>query len=189
VAVKKGVAAPKSLLKSPSLGELAESFVAQWLRQQGWRILEQRWHCRWGELDLVAYRDFAGESSAGLPSVQQTPLIFVEVKARSRGNWDADGQLAINRQKQAKLWQTAELFLAEHSHLADLPCRFDIALVRSQAQPKRSHSSAHPAMTIEISAQIDQAFNQLGAIQLGESVAIAHHHLTLQHYISAAFEL
>ena len=32
-------------------GSLAEALVAQWLIEQGWEILEKRWHCRMGELD------------------------------------------------------------------------------------------------------------------------------------------
>ena len=37
-----------------ALGNLGETLVANWLIQSGWRILERNWHCRWGELDIVA---------------------------------------------------------------------------------------------------------------------------------------
>jgi putative endonuclease len=109
------------------LGRWAEALVAKWLMQQGWEILYQRWHCRWGELDLIAYRPNAAR--------HQPPLIFVEVKARSQGNWDINGLLALTPKKRMNLWQTAELFLAEHPHFADLPCRFDLALVSGQRMP------------------------------------------------------
>ena len=103
------------------LGTLGEALVAAWLQSQGWQILERQWRCRWGELDLVALR----------PSAEKSPplLAFVEVKTRSRGNWDADGLMAINRAKQAKLWQSARLYLAKQPQWADASCRFDVALV------------------------------------------------------------
>lgn len=98
------------------LGELGESLVADWLQQQGWRILARQWHSRWGELDLVALHP-------------DPCLAFVEVKTRGQGNWDDTGRLAITAQKQQKLWRTAELFLAQHPQYAELPCRFDVGLV------------------------------------------------------------
>mgnify|MGYP001791398754 CR=1 FL=1 len=36
------------------LGIYGEQLVETWLIQQGWDILYRRWHCRWGELDIVA---------------------------------------------------------------------------------------------------------------------------------------
>ena len=106
------------------LGLRAEQQVGLWLSEAGWELLHHRWHCRWGELDWVAIAPAA--------EAQPRSLVFVEVKARSRGNWDADGLLALNARKQAKLWQAAELFLAEFPELAELPCRFDLVLVRGE---------------------------------------------------------
>lgn len=123
----------------PDIGTLGEELVAAWLKQRGWRILQRRWRCRWGELDLIAYRQ---ESTAN-HTADDVSLIFVEVKTRSRGNWDADGLLAITSLKQAKLWQAARLFLAKHPELADLPCRFDVALV-SRQRSLGSHQAQQP---------------------------------------------
>lgn len=100
---------------SAQLGEAGEALVAAWLVQEGWTIEARRWRCRAGELDLVA------RSAAG--------LAFVEVKTRSPGNWDAGGALAIGPAKQAKLLQAALTLLAERSDWAELPWRFDVALV------------------------------------------------------------
>lgn len=137
--------------QSPNLGLIGEDFVAQWLTDQGWAILQRRWRCRWGELDLIA-------QPSG-PQALSSQLIFVEVKVRSRGNWDGDGLLAITPSKQAKLWQAAQLFLASHDHLATHTCRFDVALVSCRRAP-------NPAVAGPSSFQ-----------------------LSLQRYIAGAFEV
>jgi putative endonuclease len=141
----------------PDLGKLAEDLVAQWLVAQGWLILHRRWRCRWGELDLVAQE------------AASCHLAFVEVKARSSGNWDADGLLAITPQKQTKLWRTAQLFLATFPELADRPCRFDVALVSCRRSAR---------LTSQASA----------SIQLRQPVVISGYCLSLQHYLVEAFE-
>lgn len=147
-------------------GELAEALVAQWLVEQGWEILEKRWQCPMGELDLVAYRR---------PSHIQSlaSLAFVEVKARSSGNWDADGMLAVNVQKQEKLWRSAQLFLATYPALAELPCSFDVALVHCRRVTTK---------------QIPEVLQISSPVELGKGVAIAGYFLTLKQYIPAAFD-
>ncbi|MFQ3584961.1 MAG: YraN family protein [Cyanobacteriota bacterium] len=96
-------------------GDAGEDWVRQYLDRQGWQILAQQWRCRWGELDLVASR-------AGV-------LAFVEVKTRSPGSWDHVGLLAVGIRKQQRLIRAAQVFLSQHPHLSEWPCRFDIALV------------------------------------------------------------
>ena len=99
-------------------GKKGEEVVAQWLMSRGGRILHQRWRWKRGEIDLIA--------------IESGTLLFIEVKTRTRSNWDADGLLAITPQKQAKIVTTAQLFLLKHPHLAEQPCRFDVAIVRHQ---------------------------------------------------------
>jgi putative endonuclease len=136
------------------------------LRQQNWQILEQRWHCRWGELDLVALH------------LDQPCLAFVEVKARSRGNWDANGLLAITPAKQTKLGLTAQLFLADHADWANSPCRFDVAIVNYRQ--RRSSDLASPNRLHDIESR--------PVIELGQPILCGGYCLTLQHYIAGAFE-
>lgn len=198
---------------TPNVGELGEQLVAQWLHSQNWLILHHRWRCRWGEIDLIAQQvDGVCEPQHSLPNLKthQQPysvrttsgstnpassLAFVEVKTRSSGNWDADGRLAITPQKQAKLWRTAQLFLAEHSDLAHLPCRFDVALVSYQriSQGSRRVSqtslSPHSADPSSWPVAIDKGNGrQVPSMQLGQRLFSAGYRLILQDYIPSAFE-
>jgi putative endonuclease len=147
--------------RSAILGQQGEMLVAQWLEGQGWSIVARGWTSRWGELDIVALRDEGRHNC----------LAFVEVKTRSRGNWDEDGLCAITQSKQTKLWKTAQLFLAKHPHLAEAYCRFDVALVNVRRLPSNAPS------------------NPLTAIVLGQPVVMEGNELTLHTYLESAFDL
>ncbi|MGK7946176.1 MAG: YraN family protein [Microcystaceae cyanobacterium] len=159
-------------------GILGEELVAKWLNQQGWQILHRRWQCRWGELDIIAMKNspFRNNSGQNFPNF---PIIaFVEVKTRSRGNWDEDGLLAVTESKQKKLWQTAELFLSDRPELADYSCSFDVALVRCNNAQKNSSFLIHPSPEKQLSEL---------TVEMGKSVDLAGYQLILQNYISSAF--
>jgi putative endonuclease len=99
-------------------GKTGEEVVAQWLIARGGRVLHQRWRSKVGEIDIIG--------------LESDTLLFIEVKTRNPSNWDADGLLAITPQKQSRIIRTAQLFLLKHPHLAEQPCRFDVAIVRHQ---------------------------------------------------------
>jgi putative endonuclease len=154
---------------------LGENLVAEWLQQQGWEILHRQWRCRWGEIDIIALgrgqesEINRGNANSPFPIPHSQTLAFVEVKTRRRGNWDADGMLAVTTTKQAKLWQTAEIFLSTRPDLAHNSCRFDVALVR--CEPSRTDTKQILPLTAANS----------------QSALAENYHLTLQEYIRSAF--
>ncbi|ALF55400.1 hypothetical protein ACX27_25380 [Nostoc piscinale CENA21] len=170
------------------IGQLGEDLVTQWLQSTGWLILHRRFSCRWGEIDIIAqYQEVqggeegqgrqGGEGGQGEQEGQHSALItqystlaFVEVKTRSSGNWDAGGRDAITPQKQAKLWRTAEMFLAQYPDKADYPCRFDVAIVGYQQISK-------------LQTQITSAQDALFSASIGDNKFF------LEEYIPAAFDL
>ena len=95
-----------------ALGRWGEAQAAGWLRERGWRILEAGWHCRFGEIDLIAE--------------DGRYLAFVEVKLRKSAAF-APARAAVDRRKQEKLRTAAQLYLAECP--TELQPRFDVAEV------------------------------------------------------------
>ncbi len=156
-----------------TIGLLGEEFVAEWLRSQDWQILHHRWHCRFGEIDVIA--------QSQMPQF----LAFVEVKTRSKGNWDSDGLLAITSSKQKKLWQTAQSFLMAHPSLEALPCRFDVALVRCQPTPRKRAQDLNLGSLLLQKSQLPFSIES----DLPMTRTIAGYHLTLHQYIPEAFTL
>ncbi|GBF81423.1 YraN family protein [Aphanothece sacrum] len=140
-----------------SIGQVGEQFVAQWLLSGGWQILQQRWRSPWGEIDLIAQHYNA------------SMVAFVEVKTRKTCNWDGGGVLAITGQKKAKIRQTAAYFLGKYTQFAELPCRFDVALVHYK--PCQNNELELDTLTIKI----------------GKSIQWQGYQLTLLDYIEAAF--
>lgn len=93
------------------LGRWGEALAADRLRHMGYRIIAAGYHCRFGEIDLIAITD--------------KYLCFIEVKLRKNANF-APARAAVDRRKQEKLRTTAACYLAEHPEL-DLQPRFDVA--------------------------------------------------------------
>lgn len=93
-------------------GVQAERWAAQYLQQQGLRLVTQNYRCRAGEIDLIMQD---GEI-----------LVFVEVRLRS--NQDFGGAAAsIDSRKRQRIIKTAQHYLAT---LPRLPaCRFDALLL------------------------------------------------------------
>ncbi|MDP9196082.1 MAG: YraN family protein [Pseudomonadota bacterium] len=104
--------------KSWERGHVSETLCRWALRLKGWRILASRWRTPLGEIDLVARRG--------------NILVMVEVKARPSRVMALE---AIHPVQQQRLARAAQVFLAAHPHLADLPVRFDAMLVVPRRWP------------------------------------------------------
>ena len=94
-------------------GALGEQAAAEYLLGKGYELLARNWHCRWGELDLVARK---GQI-----------LAFVEVKTRRPGAMVSPLE-AVNRTKRRKVIRSAQAYLMELGE-TELQPRFDVAAV------------------------------------------------------------
>jgi putative endonuclease len=95
-----------------------EHWIADYLQQQGLRLLYRNFRCRLGEIDLILQHEEA--------------LAFVEVRFRRNANYGGALE-SINFRKQQKIIHTARYFLLTHPKLANLACRFDVIAVTLKA--------------------------------------------------------
>jgi putative endonuclease len=98
-------------------GSRGEELACSELERLGYAILERRYRCRLGEIDIIA-RD--GDVT-----------VFVEVKARESGEFGG-GAAAVTPAKQRTVARVATDYIARH-RLFDRPCRFDVVVVDSAA--------------------------------------------------------
>lgn len=98
------------MIKKRDFGNTGEAYVATYLVNQGYTILERNWTTGHKEIDLIV--------------MKEGTLVFVEVKTR-RSTTYGYPETAVNKRKVSTLLAAATIYLEEHelqyNHL-----RFDI---------------------------------------------------------------
>lgn len=102
-------------------GKLGEKIAAAYLEKSGYRILEQNYRCRFGEVDIIA-RD--GDT-----------IVFVEVKSRRSETFGLP-QLAVGPEKQMRLSKISLCYL-QSNRLEDSNARFDVVAVSMKSDGYR----------------------------------------------------
>ncbi len=84
-------------------GRRGEDLACEFLKKNGYRIVERNFRCKIGEVDIIAL----GEGC----------ICFVEVKARTRLDYGMPRD-AVDRRKQWKLIRSAQVYLKMHPGFA-----------------------------------------------------------------------
>lgn len=105
-----------------SEGTWGEALAAEYLRQRGCRLAAHSYHCRFGEIDLIAW--------------DGDVLCFVEVKTRSNTDMGLPREY-VTPAKQRRLKKTALYYLCEKQ--LDCPARFDVAEVYADSPYSREN--------------------------------------------------
>lgn len=95
--------------KSNLAGAWGEALAAEYLRKKHYSIVAAGYHCRFGEIDLIAE--------------DKKYLIFVEVKLRKSGNF-AQAMEYVDQHKQNRIRVTASMYLSRNP--TNLQPRFDV---------------------------------------------------------------
>lgn len=99
------------------LGRAGEVKAEEFLRSQGYEILERNFKTRIGEIDLIAEKDGT--------------IVFVEVKTRSTEAFGTPAE-AVGVNKRKKYALVASEYLVKHKK-TDAPCRFDVIEIENDA--------------------------------------------------------
>ena len=100
------------------IGQHVEEMVRDYLQGQGLTLLEQNYHCRQGEIDLIMRDNEA--------------LVFVEVRYRRHSRY-GNGAETVDARKQRRLITAAQHYLQAHPSQRQRPCRFDVVSVTTEA--------------------------------------------------------
>lgn len=106
------------MVHSSKIGREGEAIAIEYLRKNGYRIVEQNYRCRLGEIDIVA--------------VDRKTICFIEVKRRSTDAYDRP-EVAVHKRKQRKLSRVALHFLKKRG-LLHVRARFDVVAIRRKGE-------------------------------------------------------
>lgn len=97
------------MAKSKLSGAWGEALAAEYLRKKRYTIVAAGYHCRFGEIDLIAK--------------DKKFLVFVEVKLRKSADFARAAEY-VDRKKQDRIRTTASLYLSQNP--TALQPRFDV---------------------------------------------------------------
>ena len=85
-----------------SVGDVGEEIARNFLKKKGYRIREKNFHCREGEIDLVAEI--------------KNSLVFIEVRTKTTGEFGGPEE-SVTATKKDKLVKSALKYLVTHKNL------------------------------------------------------------------------
>ncbi|MEC9488845.1 MAG: YraN family protein [Halanaerobium sp.] len=103
-------------MKPHELGQWGEEQAENYIKEQGYLLLERNYSNHMGEIDLIA-RD--GEI-----------LVFIEVKTRSSSSFGSPLE-AVGLSKQRQIYRLAQAYL-QSRRLPETKCRFDVIGIELQ---------------------------------------------------------
>ena len=112
-----------------TLGGEYETIAAEFLQQQGYRILERNYHCKFGEIDIIAK--------------DGSYYVFIEVKYRHSRRFGSPEE-ALDPRKIQHITRVAKSYLYERGLNEFTPCRFDVVVILDHT--KRLIKNAFEAM-------------------------------------------
>ena len=118
------------------LGRWGESQAAEYLVDQGYRVLERNVRTPYGEIDLVAQLAEANIYSSDTSLI----TVFVEVKTRSTSTFGLPEE-SVTARKREHMIAAARSYLQEHPELGDA-WRIDVIAIQ-RLRPDRPPSIHH----------------------------------------------
>ena len=99
------------------LGRLGEDISVIFLEENGYRVLERNYRCRYGEIDIIAVKD--------------KTVVFIEVKTRRSINYGYPVE-AITKIKMKHMYNSSTYYLLNSNLSSDMDVRIDAVEVYVQ---------------------------------------------------------
>jgi len=107
--------------KQQKFGEKSENLAAWYLKQNGYKIIEQNYRNRMGEIDIIAQ--------------DRKTIVFVEVKSRRSVRYGSP-KFAVTPKKQRTISRVA-LYYLKTTQQTDAKARFDVvAIISNRDEPQ-----------------------------------------------------
>ena len=114
----------EKVMEKKELGRKGEEKALRFLKKKGYRIIENNYVCKMGEMDIIAR--------------EKDTLVFIEVKTRTSTEFGPP-QLAVNLSKQRQLSKVALNYLKE-KRLEDVKARFDVVAILLEPKERRDRT-------------------------------------------------
>lgn len=101
------------MLKRKELGKRGEKIAANFLKKQGYQIIERNYRAKMGEVDIVAR--------------EAETIVFIEVKTRRSTDFGLPEE-ALSYDKRRRLTKLALGYLSYYK-IKDKNCRFDVVSI------------------------------------------------------------
>lgn len=110
-------------------GDLGEKIAGDYLKKEGYQILERNYQKPWGEIDLIAQKEKA--------------VVFIEVKTRTvqpgQSLKFAYPEENVRLSKKRKLIRTAQTYLNEKNYSPETPWQIDVIALELNLQTKKAN--------------------------------------------------
>lgn len=108
-------------------GDLGEKMAKKYLEKHKYKIIDQNYSKKWGEIDLIA-------------KSPENELVFVEIKTRERHNNNSNflPEDSVNFSKQQKIIKTAYTFLYENKYSDETEWRIDIMAIEINSTSRQA---------------------------------------------------
>ncbi|HKZ46725.1 MAG TPA: YraN family protein [Thermodesulfobacteriota bacterium] len=93
-----------------SVGKQGESLATEFLRKNGYRIVENNFRNRYGEIDIIA--------------IEGKTIVFIEVKTKTNSKFGPP-KMAVDLRKQRQISKAALAYLTQ-KRMNNNPARFDV---------------------------------------------------------------
>ncbi len=104
--------------QNKNLGKEGERIAVEYLRKKGYRVIEENYRTRRGEIDIICE--------------QRGSVIFVEVKTRKSMSFGRPEE-AVDSRKRKKMAEIALDYLTEKHLNGRVDCRFDVVAITEKS--------------------------------------------------------